>query len=1230
MEKDLTNVGEKELGPSGSEEPAGPSGRETQLRADPVERDQGGWKIKPTARGSSQTASSESWREAREPELRQEGSNEAEELPPPASARPGGGETAGSASGVAGDPEAQRRGQGRGESAPAVATDKGPELLETQPGESPSSRSFGRILQRFVKGQAQARAEDGEAEAGSTQKPGKNHSWSEKPPSRRTQTQSEEEEEGKLGNEPSSETLLRHKPTKIRFSICPASARFHSRSATRCPSGYSVIKELAKMGDPDVFEMVAAEGRSARGACQAEGAEPAAPGAGTAGDVGAPPAQVPETLVEGRALREPGGRGQKYPWGARRPPAISSGACTLPRHSINRIIYFSLWCCSQSMSSRETTFLIQEQPRYIKRYNMFLRRRLMFSRSLQSKDSIFFRDGVRQIDFVLSYVDDLRKEGDIKVDRRREFEINLKKTGLELETEDKRDSEDGKTYFVKIHAPWEVLITYAEVLGMKMPIKESDIPPPDRNPFSFMLGPLKLEKSVKHPHPEYFTAQFTRHRQELFLIEDEASFFPSSARNRIVYYILSRCPFGTEEGKKRFGIERLLSSNTYSSAYPLHDGQYWKPSEPPSPVSERYVLYKNWATFSHFYKEQPLHLIKQYYGEKIGIYFVFLGYYTEMLSYAAVVGFVCFVYGLLSMESNSSSREICDPNIGGQILMCPLCDKLCDFWRLNSTCLASKISHLFDNESTVFFAIFMGIWVTLFLEFWKQRQIKLEYEWDMVDFEEEQQQLQLRPEFEAMCKDRKLNPVTKEMEPHMPLYSRIPWYLLSGATVTFWMSLVVACMVAVIVYRLSVYATFATLMESEKTLEPVRSILTPQLTTSLTGSCLNFIVILILNFFYEKISAWITKMEIPRTYQEYESSLTLKMFLFQFVNYYSSIFYVAFFKGKLVGYPGKYTYMFNIWRSEECDPAGCLIELTTQLTIIMFGKQLFGNIKEAVYPLILNWWRRRKTRTNSEKLYSRWEQDHDLESFDNLCLFYEYLETVIQFGFVTLFVASFPLAPLLALLNNIIEIRVDAWKLTTQYRRPVAAKAHSIGVWQDILFGMAVLSVATNAFIVAFTSDIIPRLVYFYAYSTDTAEPLQGYINNSLSVFLIADFSNRSAPAEKRGFLTCRYRDYRYPPEHESKYSPNMQFWHVLAAKMTFIIVMEHVVFLFKFLLAWMIPDVPKDVAERIKREKLMTVKILHDFELNKLKENLRMNSDLFAKQVLIQENKAELANLPV
>lgn len=44
-----------------------------------------------------------------------------------------------------------------------------------------------------------------------------------------------------------------------------------------------------------------------------------------------------------------------------------------------------------------------------------------------------------------------------------------------------------------------------------------------------------------------------------------------------------------------------------------------------------------------------------------------------------------------------------------------------------------------------------------------------------------------------------------------------------------------------------------------------------------------------------------------------------------------------------------------------------------------------------------------------------------------------------------MFVASFPLAPLFALLNNIIEIRLDAKKFVTELRRPVAVRAKDIG-----------------------------------------------------------------------------------------------------------------------------------------------------------------------------------------
>ncbi|XP_025925202.1 anoctamin-5 isoform X5 [Apteryx rowi] len=884
----------------------------------------------------------------------------------------------------------------------------------------------------------------------------------------------------------------------------------------------------------------------------------------------------------------------------------------------------------QGLNSTETTLLIPDhQVQTGRRYNLFLKRRLRIDKRHESKDSIFFRDGIRRIDFVLSYVDDLNKEWEKKLERRKEFENNLQKAGLELETEDKKESEDGKIYFVKIHAPWEVLITYAEVLNIKVPIKENDIPSMVENPLDCMLTPFRLPEKVMHPEPDYFTAPFSKEKQELYLINDESTFFSPSMRNRIVYYILTRCPYGTEEGKKKFGIKRLLNNGTYSAAYPLHDCQYWKKANDPNCDSERYTLYMEWARFLRFYKEQPLDLIRKYYGEKIGIYFAWLGFYTEMLFLAAVVGLICFLYGLFTMDENMSSKEICDPAIGGEIIMCPLCDRECDYWKLNTTCASSEYSHLFDNVATLFFAIFMGIWVTLFLEFWKRRQARLKYEWDLVDFEEEQQQLQLRPEYEAKCTQKKKNPVTQEMEPYLPLTSQAVRFCISGTTVLFWVSLIIASMIAVIVYRLAVYAAFASLMENTQTLEPISGLLTPQLATSVTASCLNFVIIMILNFLYERIAIWITDMEIPRTHLEYENRLTMKMFLFQFVNYYSSCFYVAFFKGKFVGYPGAYTYMFNRWRNEECDPAGCLIELTTQLTIVMAGKQIWGNIQEAIVPWICNWWGRRKARSNPENLYSRWEQDHDLQIFGALGLFYEYLEMVIQFGFITLFVASFPLAPLLALMNNILEIRVDSWKLTTQYRRPVAAKAHSIGVWQEILNGMAILSVVTNAFIVAFTSDMIPRLVYYYAYSTNEDSPMSGYINNSLSVFQISDFPDRNKPKmNPDNFVICRYRDYRYPPDHERKYLHTMQFWHILAAKMAFIIIMEHVVFIVKFFVAWMIPDVPADVKAKIKREKYLTQKILHEYELEKLKEKLcRGDTQATEKEFIATEGKVELSS---
>lgn len=52
---------------------------------------------------------------------------------------------------------------------------------------------------------------------------------------------------------------------------------------------------------------------------------------------------------------------------------------------------------------------------------------------------------------------------------------------------------------------------------------------------------------------------------------------------------------------------------------------------------------------------------------------------------------------------------------------------------------------------------------------------------------------------------------------------------------------------------------------------------------------------------------------------------------------------------------------------------------------------------------------------------------------------------MIQYSFTTIFVAAFPLAPLLAFCNNLFEIRLDAIKMMRLRRRMVPRKANDIG-----------------------------------------------------------------------------------------------------------------------------------------------------------------------------------------
>ncbi|XP_067860676.1 anoctamin-2b [Heptranchias perlo] len=805
--------------------------------------------------------------------------------------------------------------------------------------------------------------------------------------------------------------------------------------------------------------------------------------------------------------------------------------------------------------------------------------------------------------------------------RREEFEKNLMESGLEIE-KDKETKAQG-TGFVRVHAPWHVLSREAEFLKIKVQTKkafeikqEGGITAKVNSIWQKVTKPLQPKVGWSIQTSKHLAHPFSRDKIHLYNITNKETFFDNATRSRIVYEILKRT--SCTRARYHMGITTLIASGVYDSAYPLHDGDF-EGTDPEE--NERKLLYQEWARYGAFYKYQPIDLIRKYFGEEIGLYFAWLGLYTQLLMPASLVGIIVFFYGCVTIDSDIPSIEMCDEQ--NNFTMCPLCDKSCDYWYLSTACATARASHLFDNPATVFFSIFMALWATLFLDSWKLRQMRLNYQWDLTGLEEEEEHP--RPEYETLLLQKKLlnekkevNQQKEEQDGHVKVKNkwrdkvlsamgginlaenekltwrdRVPGYLGNFVSILLMIGLTFSAVFGVIIYRISIAAAMA-MSTNESTKSNIR------VTVTATAVIINLLLILILDEIYGVVAEWLTKIEVPKTEKIFEERLILKSFLLKFVNSYASIFYVAFFKGRFVGRPGRYVYIFHDYRMEECAPGGCLIELCIQLSIIMLGKQLIqNNIFEIGVPRMKKLFRKLKderaepkesNNSGATRQPQQWDLDYNLEPFTGLTP--EYMEMIVQFGFVTLFVASFPLAPLFALLNNIIEIRLDAKKFVAELRRPDAVRAKDIGIWYNILSGMGKFSVIINAFVIAITSDFIPRLVYQYMYSDDGS--MHGFVNHTLSYFNISELLQGTHPQSSHfiNIKVCRYKDYREPSWSDHAYDYSKQYWAILAARLVFVIIFQNLVMFLSEVLDWLIPDIPKDISERMKKEKTLLVDV--------------------------------------
>uniref|UniRef100_K7G2D4 Anoctamin n=1 Tax=Pelodiscus sinensis TaxID=13735 RepID=K7G2D4_PELSI len=755
----------------------------------------------------------------------------------------------------------------------------------------------------------------------------------------------------------------------------------------------------------------------------------------------------------------------------------------------------------------------------------------------------------------------------------RKFLNNLRNAGLLMEKEETL-SERKSIHYLKLSAPWDVLVYYAEELCLRAPLQSSlgQAPEAAETPGPRTPVPGSTLVTLPSPGPSALACFLCR-----FLGSDSRdSYFTHTQRQRIVYEILARTVYGKRKCAE-IGIDRLLNEGVYAAAFPLHEGPFEMPECEASAeaLNPRQVLYRFWARWGCWCRYQPLDHVREYFGEKIAIYFAWLGFYTAWLLPAAAVGTVVFLAGLVTMGTNTPAQEICES--GGQFLMCPLCDT-CQTWNISEICPMAKVGYLFDHPGTVFFSVFMSFWAVTFLEHWKRKSATLAAGGGRCGC----QAPALLPEgagnetCPSSSQSSLQSPWQGPSGQKCPAGNALKRHLRSSCLLEISLCVVMIFLVSVIMYRgivsVVMYHTGnAVLMTQAGNIANISSTL------------VNLALILLMSQVYTSLAEKLTRWEMHRTQTLHEDAFTFKVFIFQFVNFYSSPFYVAFFKGRFVGYPGQYGTLLGL-RNEECGPGGCLIELAQQLFIIMVGKQIVSNIQEFVIPCLFSDWQRQAEGLAAEgpagQEPPRWEEDYELIDCEGL--FEEYLEMVLQFGFITIFVAACPLAPLFALLNNWVEIRLDAQKFVCEYRRPVAYRAqnlrHRQHSWEPLLTLWKQTKTSCTAFLIAFTSDFLPRLLYRYEHDSQ----LQGFVNFTLAY---------SPP----GYMATNHTLCRYKAFRDANGNYTLFYWKLLAIRLGFIIAFEHVVFFFLRLIDWLVPDIPESLELKIKRERYLAKQALAD-----------------------------------
>ncbi|KAF2852104.1 DUF590-domain-containing protein [Plenodomus tracheiphilus IPT5] len=382
------------------------------------------------------------------------------------------------------------------------------------------------------------------------------------------------------------------------------------------------------------------------------------------------------------------------------------------------------------------------------------------------------------------------------------------------------------------------------------------------------------------------------------------------------------------------------------------------------------------------------------------------------------------------------------------------------FRSLAFPCIAGIFAWAFLPKYSLFFALVIGVWCTVFLEYWKIKQTDLSIRWQVRGVGDLKVN---RPQF---IYETKTIDDAGRVRHNFPRWKRIvrqlvvvPFVLVS----TLFLGLLIAIVFAIETYISEAYdGPYKFYMEYFPTI--LLAFFLPYATN-----------------FLEDVATSMTEFENHRTADQHGMSLTQKIFVLNGITNYLPILLTAFvyvplgstviplLQGMidaLLGAKQRGAIVF------QADPDRLRNEV---ITLTLTG-QISGAIEELALPWaktqVKQWWRDRqatsKTDVNvddpGEARFLRRARRQALRPSYNVQD--DIAEMVIQFGYLALFSPVWPLVPIGFLINNWFELRSDFLKICLEHQRPAPTRGDGIGPWVSSLECLTWLGSISSAAIV--------------------------------------------------------------------------------------------------------------------------------------------------------------------